>query len=145
MRDYSMDHEVSLLGALPCGARWRLLGGAELRARPDVVIGKPWKGDYCVKTLHAVVWPTGVPRYQLQPLTLDQTAGLSRCVQRPVNILGGRDAPRSRVPGTVQLATLRRATQTMTDPRTGSARRSESLRRTAPVTLARSSPRTELR
>ena len=59
MRDHSMDHEVSLLANLPCGALCRLLGGAVVRARPDVVIGEPWNGDYCVRTLHTVAWPSG--------------------------------------------------------------------------------------
>jgi hypothetical protein len=72
MRDHPMDHEVSRLANLPCGALCGLLGGAEVRARPDVAIGEPWNGDYCVRTLHAVAGPSGVPRYQLQPLTLDK-------------------------------------------------------------------------
>jgi hypothetical protein len=72
MRDHSVDHEVSLLANLPPGALCRLLGGAVVRARSDVVIGEPWKGDYCVRTHHTVAWPSGVPRDQLQPLTLDK-------------------------------------------------------------------------
>jgi hypothetical protein len=72
MRDHSMDHEVSLLANLPRGALCRLLGGAVLRARPDLVIGEPWNGDYCVGTHHTVAWPSGVSRDQLRPLTLDK-------------------------------------------------------------------------
>ena len=144
MRDHSMDHEVSLLANLLCGALFRLIGGAGVRARPDVLIGEPWNGD-CVRTHHTVAWPSGVPRDQLQPLTLDKNRGrISMRVAHGEHPWRSR-RPQSRVPGTVQLATLRGATQTMTDRRTGSDRRSESLRRTAPVTLARSSPRTELR
>jgi hypothetical protein len=72
MGDHSMDHEVPLLANLPCGALCRLLGGAVVRARPDVLIGEPWNGDYCVRPHHTVAWPSGVPRDQLQPLTLDK-------------------------------------------------------------------------
>ena len=72
MRDHSMDHEVSLLVDLPCGTLCRLLRGAVVRARPDVLIGEPWNGDYCIRTHDGVAWPSGVPRDQLQPLTLDK-------------------------------------------------------------------------
>lgn len=72
MRDHSMDHEVLLLANLPCGALCRLRGGAAVRACPDVVMGEPWNGDYSVRALHTVTWPSGVPRYQLQPLMLDK-------------------------------------------------------------------------
>jgi hypothetical protein len=72
MRDHSMDHEVSLLANLPCGALCRLLGGAVVRARPDVLIGEHRNGDYCVRTHHTVARPSGVPRDQPQALTLDK-------------------------------------------------------------------------
>jgi hypothetical protein len=72
MRDHSMDHEVSLLANLPCGALCRLLAGVVVRARSDVLIGEPWDGDYCARTHHTVAWPSGVPRDQLQPLTFDK-------------------------------------------------------------------------
>jgi hypothetical protein len=72
MLDHSMDLEVSRPADLPSGALRRLLGGAVVRARPDVLIGEPWNGDYCVGTHHTVAWRSGVPRHQLQPLTLDK-------------------------------------------------------------------------
>ena len=72
MRDHSMDHEVSLLANIPCGALCRLLAGAVVRVRPDVVIGEPWNRAYCVRRHHPVAWPSGVLRDQLQPLTLDK-------------------------------------------------------------------------
>ena len=71
MRDHSMDHEVSLLADLPCGALGRLLGGAVVRARPDVLIGEPWNGEYRVRTPHGSV-AGGVPQDQRPPLTLDK-------------------------------------------------------------------------
>ena len=76
MRDHLMDHELSLLANLPCAALCRSLGGAVVRARPDVVSGEAWNGDYCVGTHHTMAWPSGVPRDQLQPLTLDKRAYL---------------------------------------------------------------------
>ena len=109
MRDHWMDHEVSLLANVPCGALCRLLGGAVVRARPDVVIGEPWNGDYCVRTVHAVAWPSGGPRYQRQPLTLDEPRRISMRVAHGEHPRRSR-RPQSRVPGTVQLATLRGAT-----------------------------------
>ena len=72
MRDHSMDHEVSPLANFPCGALCRLVGSVVVHARPDVVIGEPWNGDYCVRPHHTVAWPSGVPRDELQLLTLDK-------------------------------------------------------------------------
>jgi hypothetical protein len=69
-----------------------LLGGAAVRARPDVLIGEPWNGDYCVRPRHTVAWPSGGPRDQLQPLTLDKPRACLDARSATVNILGGRDA-----------------------------------------------------
>lgn len=74
MHDHSMDHEVSLFASLSCGALCRLLGGAVVSARADVVIGELGNGDYCVRAHDTVAWPSGVPRDQLQPLNARQPA-----------------------------------------------------------------------
>ena len=78
MRDHSMDHEVSLLANLPRGALCCLLGGAVVRARPNIVIGEPWNGDCCVRTITQwrARWCAARPAAAADAR---QTAGVSRC------------------------------------------------------------------
>ncbi|HEX3766145.1 MAG TPA: hypothetical protein VHW23_45935 [Kofleriaceae bacterium] len=62
----------NLANPIARGTLCRLLGGDVVRAYPDTTIGSPWDGHYRVRTDDAVAWRGGVPRDQLQPLSLDE-------------------------------------------------------------------------